>query len=127
MQGDGLRAVPSDVIGLLNGKTFVNTFWNHPSLAAIPYGKSDITFYMKDDKHVIMTCGYKKDDTLDTCNVAGASTLVKSDSVHHVVRFLEPHAQYAQGNGFKYGATYKDLYIRKDGTSVHYKSKVCRH
>jgi hypothetical protein len=124
LQGNGLQAVPSDVISLFNGRTFVNTFWTHPSFSDFPYGKSDITFDMKDDRHVITSCDYKKDGALDSCNIAVASMLVKSDSIHHVVRFFEPHAKYAQGDGFKYGARYKDLYIRRDGFSVYYKSRT---
>lgn len=120
----GLASIPHDLMDLLDGKTFVNTFWKHADLSAAPYGKSEITFYKKNDKHVAMMCDYKKDDTLDNCVVSGAIKHIKSDATHHVIHMVEPHAEYVQDSTFKYGGRYKDFHIAKDGKSLFYTTKT---
>jgi hypothetical protein len=125
----GLANMPAGLQAVLDGKTFQNTFWTHPFFDTFPYGKSEITFYMKPDKHIAYMCDFNKDadQTVKECTVGGSVLHVNTTSTHEVIRIMEPYAKYVVDPGppsFKYGGRYRDFYIAKDGSSMYYKSKV---
>jgi len=117
--------IPPALAALVDGKTFRNTFWTQPAVASVGWGKSETTFYMKDDKQAAYMCDFHSNDTIKECVMAAAMKYIKETPDYHVVRFGAPFSTYKQADeGFKYGLKYFDLYMNKNGGSYYYKEKV---